>query len=394
MENFDEIVNINTFINRLIYYLKLGIYINKGSTDEIMLEKCLKLCNRIVDIQSTLNSTTNDTQTNNAHIYIRKLLKRFNLVLKVDSLNLPVDILNKTNQLNIFNLIEHASLIENDVDKMIEYATVHNLHIFTNIPLTFFLTNDTNKMAHQHRNLIWQYTRSLFYISNILLLKFCNNKKIRNNLTNISLEKLTFSLQIIDDIEQETQINNLIQADSFMSTKIIKTGLNAKSVNDAHKSIMESFAQNGVEVNNSMVKMIESVTSKLQTTSLQEGNILQNIINLAKNVADEIKDDVSQNPEEFSQNISSIFNVFKNNVNNEEIANEIGPEFSGIVSLIGKISNEATPNTLHDDKELYDTLDKYLESNNLNKNDFFKNILNENNQIDREKLEIVLSNTK
>src|SRR5438045_9781928 len=110
-------ITIGTFIQYLTYYLQLSIYVNKGTEDNVLLERCIKLYNKCKKIEVTEEEIDSADE-----VFIRKMLKRFNLVLKVDINGNPVNISDKSNQTKILELNCHESLLGNSMKEMIEYA--------------------------------------------------------------------------------------------------------------------------------------------------------------------------------------------------------------------------------------------------------------------------------
>ena len=89
----ENIINNKTFIKYLTYYLKMGIYVNKGipKEQEPILDRCIKLYNQYKTIEISAKQSDED------EVSIRKCQKRLNLVLKIDDESYPVDIRKKEN---------------------------------------------------------------------------------------------------------------------------------------------------------------------------------------------------------------------------------------------------------------------------------------------------------
>ncbi len=110
------------------------------------------------------------------------------MVLKIDDTGNQVNIRDKENQRKMIFLKSHPSLNTNDLNDMVNFATNNNIDILTNIPLMFLLRKS------KYQDLLWQYTRSLFYISQILISKVdeTNNLNNTNNINIITEKKKIF----------------------------------------------------------------------------------------------------------------------------------------------------------------------------------------------------------
>ncbi len=42
-----DIINIGTFLEHLTYYIKMGIYINKGTDNNQLLDRCINIYNKL-----------------------------------------------------------------------------------------------------------------------------------------------------------------------------------------------------------------------------------------------------------------------------------------------------------------------------------------------------------
>ena len=156
----EDIINIGTFVSYLSYYLKVGAYLNKDTTDEtnkVHLQNCIKLYNKYRKIEGSAETSEKDIDL------VRKCLKRLNLVLKVDADGNPVNLKDKDNQRKILFLKPCDAILNKDRSAMIAYAKSTQMDILTDIPLTFMLQgSSTNDMP-------WLYTQSLFHISQMLI---------------------------------------------------------------------------------------------------------------------------------------------------------------------------------------------------------------------------------
>ncbi|MEM3062417.1 MAG: hypothetical protein QW303_02575, partial [Nitrososphaerota archaeon] len=235
-----DIVNIGTFIKFLTYYLKLGIYANKDKASFLseeakplkdqaivlsedvkkgnILEKCIKLYNKYKLIETSKKISREDETV------IRKCLKRFNLVLKIDSDGKPINIRDKKNQLRMVYLKEHSSISKDDVESMIEHAINYKINILVGVPLTFILCDG------KYKKLSWQYTRALFYITQLLISNVGKEERDKNanfkqEVFDDAAQKLEVILENISKIENEIKINQAMSLDEFLNNKLVKSGI-------------------------------------------------------------------------------------------------------------------------------------------------------------------------
>src|SRR6056297_1680690 len=106
----ENIVNISTFVHYLTYYIKMGIFINKGTDKDDILEKTIKLYNKYKSIENNKNISDKD------ETLVRKCSKRLNLILKIDDKNEPINIRNKENQTRMIHLDPHPSLLNGNFE--------------------------------------------------------------------------------------------------------------------------------------------------------------------------------------------------------------------------------------------------------------------------------------
>lgn len=369
----EDIITIDTFLENLTYYLKLTVYSNKGTLNENLLEFCISLHNKLKINESDISKRDID--------FIRRILKRLNLSLKIDNKNKPVDISNKENQKIILKLSGHKSLYDNNLEEMIDYIKVHDIMVITNLSLRFIFTNT------KYQDLLWQYTRLLFFTTQFLLSK---HKKNNENSIGYQVyqESLTFIesvLVLITEIENKHKINNLLEADYFITSKLSNIKLNENNVSEANLEVKRLF--NKRCGNDSMSKMIDSISAKLTQTDLNSGNITKNIIGIAKNIAMEVKDEIGTNPENLQNTIGSITNVLKDVMNNSNM-DEIP---FGLKGILNKFVS-TTEDTNIDNTELINEIGTFAEANGLDKDEILNNMINGQGELDMMKVETFIKN--
>src|ERR1700747_1081275 len=159
---------------------------NETNEYKITCKKYIDLC---VDILSSLIDGTARTDI---------LCRRFNIFLKVNNDGTRVNPMLKVN-LSRHNLIRfnpHQSLLDNDYNNMVEFASNEPIFIFPNVSLLFFLNTDN------YSELIFNYIQSLFFISQILLAKdketvISEGEVVKVAEQNIELKE--FKIKVIDD---------------------------------------------------------------------------------------------------------------------------------------------------------------------------------------------------
>ncbi|MEM0354156.1 MAG: hypothetical protein QXW79_01105 [Thermoplasmata archaeon] len=413
----EDIINVGTFIRYLTYYLKLGIYANKDKalfllentknsttvpTEDMkkgnILEKCIKLYNKYKLIENSDKISGEDETT------IRKCLKRFNLVLKIDPDGKPIDIRDKKNQLRMVYLKEHPSISKDDLDSMMEHARNYKIDVLVGVPLIFIL-RDGN-----YKKLLWQYTRALFYITQLLISNVGKEEKDKNikykhEVFNDAAQKLEVILENITKIEEEIKIRQAMSLDDFLNKRLVKSGISEKNVKEASNEVKEIFNRKGLGNNQTMFKMIDSISNKLSSIDLSQGNIVQNMFSIAQNVAQEMRGDLEKDPEKFRDTLGTITEIFKDVMNQDNHMDKMSEKncshnefsqnndnvtdnFKKIFDVFFSISNEK--NVCNND--VVRKLEDIIKSNGLNRDDFFKSVMSSNGEIDILKLEKYLRN--
>lgn len=419
-----DIIDISIFIQYLTYYIKIAIFINKGTEDETILHKCIELYN----LYKTIESTISEGISAEDNIIIRKCWKTLNLILKTNADGKPIDIRKKDNQRKILTLSPHESIKNDDIKQIITHATTYNINIFTNVPLMFVLRES------KYRELLWQYTRCLFTLSQILAsnVKMPNNEQsvseknivsdsvtsdtlasdisisvsdtsdkkqnsyksndnkqaIKMNLFNESMVLIEQILEQIALLEDNTKLDQLMSVDKYLNIKLIKTGINEKSIEDAKKGVKEMFIKKGIQ-DNSMSNIIDSISDKLVGADFSNGHLIQNMIGIAQNVACEMKDDLATDPDKFQDTLGAITEVFRDAMNdNDKNGGEVPPELRNMFNSIIDTNNgdvEASTN------EITKNLENIIVSQGMDREEFFNNIQDENGNVNISNIEKIFS---
>lgn len=366
----DNIFNIKFFLDQLSYYLKIGLYVNKGIDDNELLERCIKIYNKIKKLE--YDDEINETND----VFIRKILKRLNLILKTDN-NKSINILDKNYQLKIFELQPHSSIIDDDFQKMIDYAKNNNINILTNIPLLFILRES------KYQQLLWQYTRYLFYISQVILSKQ-NNTQIKEKVFNDSIEKIEEILLKIKNLEETININKILEADSYLNSKLTKSKMSEKNINEARNGVKNLLSEKGLSNDKTMDKIIESITNKIPTMDLSKGNIIKNMFEIAQNVSEEVKGDMDN--VNIGDTLNKVMNIFHESINNDK-TNDIPLELKNVIGNLNNMQQNSP------DENIKNQLEKLIDDNGLDKN-IINNGIKDGSKLDINKIQSYVNNLK
>jgi len=371
----ENIANIKTFNTQVVSFLKLCVFANKGTENENALNKCIRLCNKYINITNSLEMNSND------ETYVRKALKRLNLILKVDEKGNPIDIKTKENQIRLHEFEPQLSLINNDINTMLSYIKINPIDIFTGLSLSFVLCKG------KHQELLWQYVRSLFYISQMIFCVYGTMSNQKKKILDESTQKIEEVLTIISQLETIQQTGQLMALDTFLTNKLVKSGITQGTLNNAKDEVKEMFAKKGLSGNSSMDKMIESISEKLSDVDFSNGNMMQNIFGIAQNVAEELRGDMEQDPQGFQNALGAITSVFQDAMDNNG-GEQLPPELRGLMS------NLMNMNGSQEGPQIDSALEMIALQNGIDKDTLLKEVTNESGEIDPTKLEKYMSNIK
>ena len=191
------------------------------------------------------------------------------------------------------------SIIVNDLHKS-------RFEILPDIPVDFFINGN-------YSDLLWEYIRSIFYVSQIVISKSGDDKhsKIKQYTFDDAASKLEVVLEKITELEQQYNISKLMELDDFMNNKLKGSKISSEDIVSANSGVKEIFNKKGLGENNAVTKMIDSISEKLASSDLSQGNIIQNMFSIAQSVADEMKADVEKDPESFQRTVGAISDIFK-----------------------------------------------------------------------------------
>lgn len=389
-----DTINIGTFLSQLTFYIKLITYNSKdndGVNDKNSLQQAKSLYEKYSRIENSQKH--NDVDEEN----IRKCIKRLNLILKVDSTGKPVNIKNKDNQKKILEFEPCKAIKTNDPHDLYEYAKENNIDILTGISLEFVLRDtisEHGKLSIGHE-LPWLYTKSLFYISQIVL---CNSslnfpEEKRKKIQDDSMLILEDVFSKITDIEENIDTNKINAINGLFSTNILENGITPENLATAKDDMKDLFETKGLTLDSSMNKMIDTISNNLQGTDFSGGNLLNNMFGIAEKVAKEMQGDLQADPEKFQQNISIFGDMFKNLLNDPSIANDIPTEFRGMIDGLmnggGMDGNVSTS-----EEQILSAVNNMIQEKGLNKEEVYSNIVDTRGKVDIRKLQEYLTVNK
>lgn len=340
--NIKDIITMKTFIQNMTYLIKLAIYANKGTTDENMLKRCINFYNKYKVIESK------DVMSGQETTYVRKCIKRLNMILKIDKNGNPVDIDNKENQRLIIKLIPNNSVLEDNLDKMLSFANENNLMIFPNIPFDFVLKSG------KYQQLCWQCVRTLFFISQILLID-ANSEFI---ILDESLNNLQKSIELSQKLQEKFKIEQLLSADNFLKSKLITVKTDKNNIGQAIHAVKGLFAEEGLETSPTLSKLLDGIGERLEDKDLaNDPNLIGTLWGIANNFATEMKDDIMKNPGDIQKAMGSITQLLNKHVNDEDNKLNMPPQFKQLFGMVSKIAID--PQNINENEE---DAEKMLES--------------------------------
>lgn len=322
----EQIITTDDFLVRLSYYIKMAIFINKGTDKEVLLDKLVELYNVVKPI-SDKEELSDDNRT-----LIRKILKRLNLQLKIDE-DKPVDITKSESQVKIIHWSEHGSIRSNNVDEMLAYSEKYNVKIFKNIPLSFIIR------PNKYQGIIWQYTRALFYISQILVCSMTSTQtdteQLKNNIINDSLDILDDIFAQISDLETETQIGFTMSQDQFLVIKLESSDKKFIEYEEAKSSVKDMLSSKGMGEDSTMSKLVDTVTDKLYDTGeADDGNLFGKVAQIAFSIIGEKRDmlTLDMNREQLENSLKDVGSIFKESVVKDK--SKFDPELTSAIETV------------------------------------------------------------
>lgn len=310
----EDIINIPSFLSYLTHFLKLIIYLNDDSDKkQIMIETYNKF--RRLELEKNYEDDS-----------IKKCLKRINLALKMND-DKPVNIADKNNQRIIFELQPFPALVSGNLDEAVEYSEQFNINVLTDISLKLILS--------KKNELVWSYLRCLFYFSQYRLA--IRDQEEHNMIIEESCDQLVIIMENIDKVADKEKGSGMFASiDKLLTGKLSDQKIDKDTLQDS-KAEMMKLLNAGDGQNKTFGKIFDKIGSKIDQLDFSNGNILQNIMELARGVADDMSQDIKSNPDDFSNDAQGLQNILSGFMSGENSA--IPPEMS---SLIGGLTNMAS----------------------------------------------------
>lgn len=369
----ENIVNYRTYVKTINDFLKMNIVVNKGTDRDNLLEKLIELCNQFNELSSKRELTDDDVKL------IRVSLKRFNMLLKITDTKTPVNIRDKNSQLRILEFEPHPSILDGNLKNFLTHLSGNNIELFAGIPLNFILRET------KYRDLIWQYTRSLFFITQIILTNSGTDSNKRN-MNEQYLDRYTESLEIITMLDEKLNLEKLVAMDEFLKNKVMKSGINDKTISSASEEVKELFSKKGISGNNAMGRMVDSISNKLKDLDLSNGNLIQTMMSIAQDVAGEMQNEVQENPDSFKDTLGSVMEIFNDTMNTEgesTVPDELRGMFASVKTMIGnQLSGDSDQTT---DVELLNALEPIAAAQGKTTDELLTELIGSDGQLDEQK---------
>jgi len=357
-------INSETFLKYLTYYLKLVVYANKGTYNERALEQCIKFYHQY---------------SHSTKVLTRKIIKRFNLVFKTDEQGRPLNLKDKSIQTRMSSLKTLEALNTGRLQDL----SLKNcpIYLLPGIPLDFIVQPDDKDENLQ--KLIWEYTRVLFYITEYIILHSQDVlQKIENLLSSIAL------------LEDYLKIEKKLEDDPYIKMKMGRERSEIQNFDKAKNELKKIFQKQGLN-DQKILKMADSITNRIKDSDIQNsGNIVQKMIQIAQDVAHEMKDEYQDDPEKLVQPFNTLTQVFMDTVGkNKKIYDQLPPELRELVGRMTSIRNDGSKGTENQQEKMLELVDKLASTYHLDRQKIIDEISNgENGQIDAHKLEHYFEN--
>jgi len=378
-----SVVTFEVFLQYLTHFLRISIYINMGTEDYKMLERMIALHNKFKKIES--ECTEADEK------YVRLCLKRLNLVLKVDSHNKPLDLSDKSNQLSdvCLKLKPHPSIPNNKIDRMISYASNNKINILTSIPLTFILRTSPQQ------EMLWQYVRLLFYISQMIISNPDGDEsnELKNKVYDDSLVSMASLIEKIDQLEAELQTDRSMCRNEFLNNRLLKTEIKTEGVGVALEDIKGMFARRGLSSNPTMMKLLDKIFSQIPKINSEDGNLLENVKDIAESVARDLMPELEKNPEDIQEIINTLPSIVTDLLNHESLAQaeNLPPELRGALEMMKNMLGGEMIQTDGGNDQIIHALEDFAMSNGINPDNFFDAIMTPEGHINQERLQAAMN---
>jgi hypothetical protein len=364
-----------------------GLILNEEARENI-----LKFINRAADIVESIETRKIDAM---------RTIMRFNTYMKIDNEQTPVDPLrHKISKSFLLSCLPLSPIDNLDMQGFLNYARSVGLSVMplSDIPLVFLIN------CGKYMELHWNYILSLYYFSQILLViakekekekkggelteEEVKHKEIRVQIMNDSINKLIVVLDRIDEIEEKSAINRLVESDEFMINRFNKSGMiDEGDMGDGVNKFKETLGEyldeddKGAKFIN---KIIDKVQKEVKGGQLKKGKGFKGFIKIAKSIANDMKSELANDKDALKNIIASTSKVFTNLTKDggKKLGFNLPPQVMSLLTNMSKLnfdqttpsttaSTDATPDLEEDPNQM---LEELMKSSGLNPEDFYKNI--------------------
>jgi len=314
-------------------------------------------------------------------VFVRKNIKKFNLTFKTNNDNSPLDIGGDQTvlQRNILNYSVCNGMSDGDINDMMNYFIKYPITLFDNIPIEYILAQGPNQ------EITWKQMQIIFCQTQISL---CfpspndddNKTSIKKNLSERYQTRLDTVRNELLANKLYNDINEKMEADKKFNKKFRPAKMNGDKIKAAKDEIISKFSGKGIKSGDPVFKMIDKITQQLDNFDGSEpGEMVQQIMEIAENVSNDLKNEVSGDQEEYKDSINAVKNIFTEALNDPN-TEEVPEDFKNIANIFFGAQNSANEPMSND--QLIQTLETLIANNNLDRSDFYKNIVNGQGQID------------
>ena len=114
--------------------------------------------------------------------------------------------------------------------------------------------------------------------------------------------------------EELVETNKLLEKERVSVAASVN--LNEKSINEARQDVKEMLQNKGLVADDPMTKLVDSISDKLVGVDSSNKNIMQNFFGIAQNLANEMKQDLENNPIKFQNSMDTISKIFQEEAKN------------------------------------------------------------------------------
>jgi hypothetical protein len=339
-------INRKAFLDRLTFSLKLSIHSNKGIENASLLERAVRTYNKYKKME------TGDEMTDTHKVDLEKLIRRINLILKIDDDGRPVDISKRESQVHAVRYNANPILFSSDPYQAIESGI--NVDLLTGIPISFFF-KDSPLIS-----LTWNYIRATYFISQYIKTKgltTVDNQHLARTGDSLTLSEAA-EINLIDVLREIQRIkagmgnvDKLLSGDSYLRNKLFNPkAVNKETIAEASSEMKRLFDKQNPEKSSIFHEMIDRVTSRIEDVQNSDGNMFQNMMAVAQDITREMSGKV-QGQGSFEEIIGTVKAVFQESVEqHKEEADSMPPELKSLVDKFttGDLNEEITEDKLRE----------------------------------------------